>query len=207
MINLYQNEWRLFKESYWKSFVVYFILFVGSGILSYFLFLGRERELTYFMEEIMNMFDDKGLFKPGITSFTLALLLLKNNATASFIIYVTGLFPIFIPAVLIIVANGALIGIVFSALKRSGEGILLPLLTAIVPHGIFEIPAVVLSASLSFYVSVGIIKKLMDSEFSLRTCLINSLKTFLLVVLPLLVIAAVVEAFITPAIIGMTVVY
>lgn len=207
MINLYQNEWRLFKESYWKSFVVYFILFVGSGILSYFLFLGRERELTYFMEEIMNMFDDKGLFKPGITSFTLALLLLKNNATASFIIYVTGLFPIFIPAVLIIVANGALIGIVFSALKTSGEGILLPLLTAIVPHGIFEIPAVVLSASLSFYVSVGIIKKLMDSEFSLRTCLINSLKTFLLVVLPLLVIAAVVEAFITPAIIGMTVVY
>lgn len=207
MINLYQNEWRLFKESYWKSFVVYFILFVGSGILSYFLFLGRERELTYFMEEIMNMFDDKGLFKPGITSFTLALLLLKNNATASFIIYVTGLLPIFIPAVLIIVANGALIGIVFSALKTSGEGILLPLLTAIVPHGIFEIPAVVLSASLSFYVSVGIIKKLMDSEFSLRTCLINSLKTFLLVVLPLLVIAAVVEAFITPAIIGMTVVY
>ena len=84
---------------------------------------------------------------------------------------------------------------------------MLPLLTAIVPHGIFEIPAVVLSASLSFYVSVGIIKKLMDSEFSLRTCLINSLKTFLLVVLPLLVIAAVVEAFITPAIIGMTVVY
>lgn len=207
MINLYQNEWRLFKESYWKPFVVYFILFVGSGILSYFLFLGRERELTYFMEEIMNMFDDKGLFKPGITSFTLALLLLKNNATASFIIYVTGLFPIFIPAVLIIVANGALIGIVFSALKTSGEGILLPLLTAIVPHGIFEIPAVVLSASLSFYVSVGIIKKLMDSEFSLRTCLINSLKTFLLVVLPLLVIAAVVEAFITPAIIGMTVMY
>lgn len=152
------------------------------------------------MEEIMNMFDAKGLLDPGITNFTLALLLLKNNATASFIIYATGLIPIFIPAALIIVANGAMVGIVFSMLKISGQGVLVPFLAAIVPHGIFEIPAVVLSASLSFYVSAGIIKRLSNLDYSLRTCLLNSAKTFLLVVVPLLIIAAFVEAFITPVI-------
>ena len=203
MKKLYQHEWQLFKDSYWKPFVAFFILFVASGVLGYFAFLGKENELNVLMEQIMNMFADKGLFEPDITNFKLALLLLKNNATASFVIYATGLLPIFLPAIMIIFANGALIGIVFSMMKTMGQGIFLPFMTAIVPHGIFEIPAVILSASLSFYVSVGMIKKLVHSDFSLRTCLVNSLKTFVLVVLPLLVIAAFVEAFITPVIAGM----
>lgn len=204
MIQHYRNEWKQFREYYWKSFVGFFILFITSGILTYYLFLGREDELSFLLDGILTMFEDKGLLRPDIGQLELAFLLLKNNATASFVIYATGLLPIFLPAIMIIAANGALAGVVFSVLKTSGEGIFLPFLTGIVPHGIFEIPAILLSASLAFYVSLGMIKKINDSDFSLRNCLVNSLKTFGLVVLPLLVIAAFVEAFITPVLVGIS---
>lgn len=203
LLNLYKNEWNLFKQSYWKMFVMFFVLFIGSSVASYFLFLGKEDELTFLLIKIQEMFIEKGLFDLDMSSFELAIMLLKNNATASFIIYATGIIPLFIPAIFIIIGNGALAGIVFASMKTAGQGILLPILTGIVPHGIFEIPAIVLSASLAFYVSAGIIRKIVREDISLREYLFNSVKTFLLVVLPLLVIAAFVEAYISPALMRM----
>ena len=102
-----------------------------------------------------------------------------------------GLFP-----VIFLLANGAALGFVLAASIRS-RGVLAALL-AIVPHGIFELPAIFLATSMGLLLGRCMIKKLFRSgDTSIGNELTLALKLFARIVVPLLVIAALVEAFLT----------
>ena len=101
---------------------------------------------------------------------------------------------------LILSANGLLIGVV-TELVRSQQGALY-VVAALVPHGIFEIPAVLISGGLGFLLARALIAEwhgAADAAAEARSLA----RLFLRVVIPLLAVAAVVEAFITPAILSM----
>ena len=61
----------------------------------------------------------------------------------------------------------------------------------LLPHGIFELPAIILSIGIGLKLGVEIWKK--DSWNVLKRNIIESLRFFIFIIMPLLVIAAIIE--------------
>lgn len=64
---------------------------------------------------------------------------------------------------------------------------------AIVPHGIFELPAFLLSAAIGLRLGREVLKR--KGERHLKKELWNGLRMYLILILPLLLIAALIESF------------
>ena len=110
-----------------------------------------------------------------------------NNIQSSFlgVLYgvVFGIFPVVSAMV-----NGYLLGFV-AAKSVEVEGVFI--LWRLFPHGIFELPALFLSLGLGLKLGSFLFQK--NKIESLKDYLINSLRVFVLVIIPLLIIAAVIE--------------
>tara|TARA_Y100000034_G_C6716675_1_gene316852 strand:- start:368 stop:697 length:330 start_codon:yes stop_codon:yes gene_type:complete len=89
---------------------------------------------------------------------------------------------------LILIVNGYVLGFVASK-SVAVEGILV--LWRLLPHGIFEIPAVMISAGLGLKLGAYLFVKHKKGDF--KQWLLNSLRVFLFIVVPLLIIAAIIE--------------
>ena len=131
----------------------------------------------------------------ALPKLQLAAAIFLNNAIKALLVIAGGVaFGVF--PVIFILANGAALGIVLAASMRSRG--LLPAMVAILPHGIFELPAILLASSMGLLLGGCAIKKLFRrADVSLRSELAIAMRFFARIVLPLLVIAAVVEAFLT----------
>lgn len=109
--------------------------------------------------------------------------ILQNNLQAAIfaVVYgiVFGIAPIFYA-----VSNGAVIGYV---LARSYELAGLSSWLLLVPHGIFELPAIFISFGLGIKLGFSVISKNRNRIFY------KTANAFLMVVLPLLIIAAIIE--------------
>ena len=94
-----------------------------------------------------------------------------------------GIYPLFAT-----IANGFILGFVAS-ISVSEVGFLV--LWRILPHGIFELPAIFISFGLGLKIGSFIFQK---KKFkSLKNYSLNSLKVFVFIIIPLLIIAAVIE--------------
>jgi stage II sporulation protein M len=79
----------------------------------------------------------------------------------------------------------------------------LPALLAVVPHGIFELPAILLAAGMGLWLGGrAIIKVVGRSQTSIASETILALTVFVRIVVPLLIIAALVESFLTSALVA-----
>jgi stage II sporulation protein M len=121
-----------------------------------------------------------------------------NNAFKSLLAIVLGAGFGIIP-VIFIGGNGLLLGLITNQVSRE-QGTLF-LLAAILPHGIMEIPMVLISSGLGFRLGYlmysSILGKKTDMNFELR----QSLRIFMRIVVPLLFVAAVIETFVTPMVV------
>jgi stage II sporulation protein M len=136
----------------------------------------------------------------GLSRFELAAAIFLNNALKTLLgILLGSLFGI-IPVVFLL-ANGIALGVVFS-LSVQSRGPWLSLLS-ILPHGILELPAVFLGTSIGLMVGSHVVKRLFGrAETTLGGELVRGLRFFCTVILPLLLIAALVEAFLTSALVA-----
>lgn len=73
------------------------------------------------------------------------------------------------------------------------------LMAGILPHGIFEIPALMLSVALGMNLCLQTSKRIFKRESSspLSLTFLTTFKSFALLVLPLLVLASFIEAYVT----------
>lgn len=139
---------------------------------------------------------------PGVSLSGLQLFffIFENNVTALFYSLaesiVFGISPI-----LMIVANGVIIGVFMVLVTKKAS--FMYFILGILPHGIFEIPAAIISSSMGMRVGSAVILKLRRKKTSIVGEIYNALKYFILVVVPLLFIAALIEAFITPAVLSL----
>ena len=124
--------------------------------------------------------------------------LLLNNLSAMVMATVYGLLPFIRLPALTLGVNGATLGLFAGYYVHQG----IPLwkyLVGILPHGIFEIPALILSAALGLYlcrtVSDALLKK---RTGSVRAALGQCGQILLWWVLPLIAVAAVIETYVTP---------
>lgn len=127
--------------------------------------------------------------------------LLLNNVRACMAAIGLGIVPFLFLPVIALVANSAIIGTLFGLNMELGLSTG-TMIAGILPHGIFEIPALIMAISLGIYVCKGITMRILKRrEGSLREDLADVGRFFVLVILPLIVTAAFIEAYITPQII------
>lgn len=177
----YKKSWQYLKDS--KKFIYgIIVLFVFSVLIGFFV-SPPESLLNYITEFIQNILEKtQGLSQAGLISF-----IFLNNIQSSFFGMVLGvLFGIF--PILATISNGYILGFV-SSLNVSESGVLS--LWRIFPHGIFELPALFISLGLGLKFGTFIFYKNRTEIF--RKFLIDSIRVFVFIVLPLLIIAAIIE--------------
>ncbi len=124
-----------------------------------------------------------------------------NNSRAALLCILYGAVPfLFLPA-LVIGFNALLVGFVMAAVAgSSGANVLLLALCGILPHGIFEITALTVAAAAGMQLCWEICKKIMGRPrlLTMDRLILHLTVTYAAVVLPLMLVAALVEAYVTP---------
>lgn len=180
------------------------LLLLIGGAAGYAYFSANPQTATEQVARLIAYFRERGLI--GQAGVGLALGLLRNNALSTLLAVAIGFVPLlFLPAVIPLV-NGAAIGLMAALWRTSGLSLARFFLAGLAPHGIFEIPAMAYAAGIGLLVTLEMTKKL-DPERAPRTIpagrlAVMAVRAWLLVVLPLLAAAAVVEAFVTPKLLG-----
>lgn len=123
-----------------------------------------------------------------------------NNTRAMAVIFFLGIFSFSVMGILVYLVNIALIGGVYGFLEILGMSPL-PIFTAgVLPHGIFEIPALLIGSAVVLYMGAVLVTpqtgKSMGQVFI--ELMADWAKIFLGLVVPLLAVAAVIEAYVTP---------
>jgi len=177
----YIESWRYIKES--KNFIYVAIgIFVAFFILAFFVH-PPETLLNYIVEFIQELLEKT----QAMSASELIGFIFLNNFQSSFfgMVFgvVLGIFP-----VLALMANGYILGFV-SSLTVAESGIFS--LWRLLPHGIFELPAIFISLGLGLKLGSFIFQKKKQESF--RNFLLNSLRVFLFIVIPLLIIAGIIE--------------
>ena len=136
----------------------------------------------------------------GLSKFQLAAAIFLNNALKTLFAILLGSLVAIIPAIFLL-ANGVALGVVFS-LSTQARGLWLSLLS-IAPHGILELPAVFLGTSIGIMIGTKVIQQLFErAPTSVSSEVVRGLRFFLTVILPLLFVAALIEAFLTSALVA-----
>ncbi len=129
------------------------------------------------LSEIAKKFEGLNLFQ------TIWAIFLNNFSICLLTIILGTIFAIF--PIVTLISNGFIVGFV-ARLAVNAQGILI--LWKLFPHGIFELPAILLSAAMGIKIGFELFKKR-----AIKTNLKNSLRVFFFIVTPLLLLAAMIE--------------
>jgi len=130
-----------------------------------------------------------------------AMALFSNNVQACAFAMLFGLVPFVYLTALPLGVNSMLLGVAAAYYVTSG----LPLVgyfAALLPHGIFELPALVLSFAMGLFCCSQVTRRCRKDETALRVtdCLFQMSRVFVLLIVPLLLVAALMESYVTPLI-------
>jgi len=134
--------------------------------------------------------------------FGLFIFIFIKNATAGFLAVflgiIFGIFPL-----LALFSNGAFLGVFayFFFQKTSSAAVFF---AGILPHGAVEIPAFLFSAAIGFWLGTGTFRRVFWGERKLGHKLRQAAELYFFVILPLFLLAAFIEAFVTPEILAIT---
>ncbi len=126
--------------------------------------------------------------------------LFLNNTRAVALIFLAGLFSFSVLGILLYMVNIGLIGGIFALLQLLGVRPWPIFLAGVVPHGVFEIPALMIGSAVVLYFGAAIVTPQTGKSMGevILELLADWAKIFIGLVVPLLLIAAVIEAYITP---------
>jgi uncharacterized membrane protein SpoIIM required for sporulation/ABC-type transport system involved in multi-copper enzyme maturation permease subunit len=126
--------------------------------------------------------------------------LFKHNIQSTLVITLFGLFSISVLGIVLYLINFGVIGAVLGALQMAGCSPGKLFLFGILPHGIFEIPALVIAGAAVLYMGLSLVTP--QTHRTLGEVIIESLADWLRVMLglvvPLFAVAAVIETYVTP---------
>ena len=131
--------------------------------------------------------------------FLIMLIIFLNNAFVSLLFLVMGLGLGILP-VLFVAFNGYVVG-VLSHLVAQERGFLF-ILIALVPHGIIELPMVFLAAGIGLRLGHQVLAALLGRPTEIKREFKDGIRFYFHWIVPLLFVAAVIETFITPLLLG-----
>lgn len=168
------------------------LLGVGIGLLV-------PEQAAQTMNSFMEQIEQSGVITSDGQMSVFALLM--NNWRAMLTSAIWGLIPFLFLPVLSLFVNGALVGLLGGWVLQRG-GSLAFYCAGILPHGVFEIPALVLSAACGVYLCRGLCRIILNRPDKVAAVELFSelLRVLVLVVAPLTVCAAFIECYITPVV-------
>jgi stage II sporulation protein M len=192
---LNSTRWQYFREL--KPFLITALLLFALGIIAGSLLAGHSTFAGLKINESLGGFAQMFINLPRPL---LALMIFANNAVKTLLVIVLGIVFAIVPVVFIVV-NGVAIGVVLH-LATESKGLAYSML-AIVPHGLFELPGVLSGAAIGVMLGSKAIKRLFrKSEFKVGFELSRAVKIFVSTIVPLLLIGAITETYLTAAILG-----
>lgn len=136
------------------------------------------------------------------SSFWIFLFIFLNNAVKSILIIFLGAFLGFLPVGFLLL-NGMVLGYVYDLFMQEG-GTLWQLVVGILPHGIIELPAVIIACAYGIRLGVLVLKKIIPWLVPMHRSQEGEMKSFMKRIFPLsgflvvtLLIAAIIEATLT----------
>ncbi len=123
-----------------------------------------------------------------------------NNTRSMAVIFLAGMVSFSVLGVLFYMINVALIGGVYAVLQLIGISPMPIFLAGVLPHGLFELPALLIGSAVVLYIGAALVTP--QNGKSMGEVIIDLMadwaKIFVGLVVPLLAIAALIEAYITP---------
>ncbi len=132
-----------------------------------------------------------------------AWVIFKNNLVAATVLILSGSFFAIFPIFGLLI-NGVMIGVVLNMVSGISMSTLLVLVVGILPHGILEIPAIIIAGG--FGIKLGLVWLFPDKNISRWQSYLNTWKDTLQIapfIFLLLVGAALIEGVVTPALMQM----
>lgn len=182
LITLYKESFLYIKDS--KKFIEFVI-----ALFAFFVLFGFFIPAPKFLEnQIMNFLRDLIEQTKNMSFPELVFFLISNNVRSTFSGVILGTFFGILP-IISTISNAYLLGFV-SLISVNESGILS--LWRILPHGIFELPAIFISLGLGLKLGTFVFQK--EKLKCFLRYFIHSLKVFLLIVIPLLILAGIIES-------------
>lgn len=204
MMNFLKEQYRLsfsfFRGPLWIYFknttIAFFAIYLISMLTSLFFPSVRESLMSYIQAVIeqAGVMNDNGTISAGNILF--------NNLHASALSMLYGIIPfLYLPA-LPIGLNASIIGAVTTSYMSSSRSLLI-FAAGLIPHGIFEIPALLIAFSCGLYLCHEMTQRVRKSSSKetrvpFKELFLSLLRIYLTVIAPLLIIASLIEAYITP---------
>ncbi|MBI3174631.1 MAG: stage II sporulation protein M [Chloroflexi bacterium] len=125
-----------------------------------------------------------------------------NNIRATALMFLFGMLTFGVLGILVYLLNAGLIGGVLSLFAYFGVSPWVLFSTGILPHGLFELPALMLSGAAVLHMAVALVTP--QTGRSMGEVFIDQVadwaKVFLGVIIPLLLVASLIETYVTPVI-------
>ena len=186
----------MIKDSIKKEIIIITFLFLSSLYFGYYV-ASLYPTLAYIaFDEISSQFR----FVKVLPSYLLFFFIFINNSIKILLAMLLGVMFGLIPLLFILV-NAFIIGIVLyvSSMKIG----MLASIMLILPHGIIEIPALILGCSYGLWLGKMLILKIIGKDVSMIDCIKYTITQYGKVIMPMLMIAALIETYITPLISGL----
>lgn len=130
-----------------------------------------------------------------------------NNTRAVTVIFLAGMFSFSVLGVLFYMINIGLIGGLFALFQLLGIQPIPIFLAGVAPHGVFEIPALMIGSAVVLYIGAALVTPQAGRSMGevILELLADWTKIFLGLIVPLLAIAAVIEAYVTPGLLTLVI--
>jgi len=201
MLKFINTQWECtadyFSKNLKRLFFIYLFLFVSLAAFSVFLFQNNPDIANTYYQEISKLFAEKNMLDKS--GFDLFVSIFVNNIWAGGMVILLGFIPfLFIPNFSFI-SNVMILGVLGAVFHINGIG-LLPFFAGILPHGVLEIPALILGTILGIHICEKLTKVILrrGSPGEFKQALFAALRIFLLWMVPLFAIASGIETFLTP---------
>src|SRR5271157_489730 len=181
--------------------------FIGIVVLVFFISMALGYVIPLISSHISDMLisglEEKAKALSGQSQIMMMLGIFSNNVMGSVMSLVFGLvagiFPLFF-----MISNGMVIGIILEMIiaKMGVVGGTTFFLAGVLPHGIFELPAVFISTAIGLKLGYEALRSLVLKKDVVTPELIRGLTIYVFWILPILFLAAIVETFITGAILA-----
>lgn len=191
------RELRVFyrRELKWPLFAAV-VGFFAITLISYFFFVSNtdlSLKITQFFSEAVSngvVGEDGNISAP---------LLFLNNLRACLTSVLLGFIPFFFISAIAVIVNAGLIGAILSVYAVNSFSILRLIVFGLLPHGIFELPALFISFASGISLCLTMCKAVVGLDGALIVPKLKNLaRVFVINTVPLLILAAAIETWPTP---------
>jgi len=169
-----------------RNVVILSALFIAAFLTGFLAPIPGKMEL---LEEL------KDAFEPlqTIPLWKMFFVILLNNSAKSFAVLLSGILFGLVPLIAV-ATNGYILGTAY--LFASGEVGYSKAVKAVLPHGVFEIPAVLLTAAYGLWLGVTFAKRIRRRDMAgFGNQVVHAIRMYFGIAFPLFILAALIETF------------